>query len=377
MSTRNPITTVGRSSESLFTNVESGKGRFLFKEKPEIKNICGLFGTASQPNIKRNPKIEKSDFKEVFIKYYGVNLQASSGGQGGLFTNIKDGSISTSTKGHYMSPKTKNERISLRSIDYNEDGQPVNELFQQLIRDIDQNNDNTTNFTGDFRNTIKILGGEGVDMTKEDVFGILFVHDGGSEGKTVTGNGIIYHIYRHVNVFKKSVLKKVESYFEVTGNTLKIASDTVTLQVVEGLAKLIGSDRLNITKGPISEEEERLLEELREGERERERNKLNAEEGTVTSKENQESAAAKKVMGKAETVLQKILQVIPASSGGGGRVVRDAINVVQSVKENVKDYGIEEVILIPFNEEFSKMNEKRFIDEVLVKKLNAKHVIRG
>ena len=47
MSTRNPITTVGRSSESLFTNVESGKGRFLFKEKPEIKNICGLFGTAS------------------------------------------------------------------------------------------------------------------------------------------------------------------------------------------------------------------------------------------------------------------------------------------------------------------------------------------
>ena len=39
--------------------------------------------------------------------------------------------------------------------------------------------------------------------------------------------------------------------------------------------------------------------------------------------------------------------------------------------EFIKDYGIEEVILIPFNEEFSKMDEKRFIDEVLVKKLNA------
>ncbi|MDA7841839.1 bifunctional riboflavin kinase/FAD synthetase [Gammaproteobacteria bacterium] len=45
--------------------------------------------------------------------------------------------------------------------------------------------------------------------------------------------------------------------------------------------------------------------------------------------------------------------------------------------EFIKDYGIEEVILIPFNEEFSKMNEKRFIDEVLVKKLNTKHIIVG
>jgi riboflavin kinase / FMN adenylyltransferase len=43
----------------------------------------------------------------------------------------------------------------------------------------------------------------------------------------------------------------------------------------------------------------------------------------------------------------------------------------------IKDYGIEEVVLIPFNEEFSKMDENRFIDEVLVKKLNAKHVIVG
>ena len=43
----------------------------------------------------------------------------------------------------------------------------------------------------------------------------------------------------------------------------------------------------------------------------------------------------------------------------------------------IKDYGIEEIILIPFNEEFSKMDENRFIDEVLVKKLNAKHIIVG
>ena len=256
MSTRNPITTVGRSSESLLTNVQEGKGRFLFKEKPEIKNICGLFGTASQPNIKRNPKIEKSDFKEVFIKYYGVNLQASSGGQGGLFTNIRDSSISPSTNGHYMSPKTKKERISLRSIDYNEHGQPVNELFQQLIRDIDQKND-TTDFADDFTNTGKILGGKGVDMTKEDVFGILFVHDGGSEGKTVTGNGIIYHIYRHfIDTVsqKKLVLKKVESHFQVAGNILMIDSGAVTLPVVQGLAKLIGVKELKIEKGPIVRE---------------------------------------------------------------------------------------------------------------------------
>ena len=43
----------------------------------------------------------------------------------------------------------------------------------------------------------------------------------------------------------------------------------------------------------------------------------------------------------------------------------------------IEDYGIEEIILIPFNEEFSKMDENRFIDEVLVKKLNAKHIIVG
>ena len=43
----------------------------------------------------------------------------------------------------------------------------------------------------------------------------------------------------------------------------------------------------------------------------------------------------------------------------------------------IKDYGIEEIILIPFNEEVSKMDENRFIDEVLVKKLNAKHIIVG
>jgi riboflavin kinase / FMN adenylyltransferase len=45
--------------------------------------------------------------------------------------------------------------------------------------------------------------------------------------------------------------------------------------------------------------------------------------------------------------------------------------------DSIKDYGIKEVISIPFNKEFSKMDEKIFIDEVLVKKLNAKHVIVG
>ena len=45
--------------------------------------------------------------------------------------------------------------------------------------------------------------------------------------------------------------------------------------------------------------------------------------------------------------------------------------------DSIEDYGIEEIILIPFNEEFSKMDEKRFIDEVLIKKLNAKHIIVG
>ena len=45
--------------------------------------------------------------------------------------------------------------------------------------------------------------------------------------------------------------------------------------------------------------------------------------------------------------------------------------------DSIEDYGIEEIILIPFNEEFSKMDEKSFIDEILIKKLNAKHVIVG
>jgi riboflavin kinase/FMN adenylyltransferase len=43
----------------------------------------------------------------------------------------------------------------------------------------------------------------------------------------------------------------------------------------------------------------------------------------------------------------------------------------------IEDNGIEEIILIPFNKEFSKMDENRFIDEVLVKKLDAKHIIVG
>jgi len=43
----------------------------------------------------------------------------------------------------------------------------------------------------------------------------------------------------------------------------------------------------------------------------------------------------------------------------------------------IEDYGIEEIILIPFNEKFSKMDKNRFIDEVLIKKLNAKHIIVG
>ena len=43
----------------------------------------------------------------------------------------------------------------------------------------------------------------------------------------------------------------------------------------------------------------------------------------------------------------------------------------------IEDYGIEEIILIPFNEKFSKMDKNKFIDEVLIKKLNAKHVVVG
>ena len=215
MSTRNTMHTGQISSESL-TNVKEGKGRFLFKEKTEIKNICGLFGTAGKPNLKRNPKIEKSDFKEGFTKYYGVNLQASPGGQRGLFGNIVSNStLASSTTGHYMSPETNNERRGLRPIDYDGTGN-VKELFKQLIRDIDQKNDNTTDFRSDFRNTDKILGGKPVAITKEDVFGILFVYDRANQDKTVTGRGIIYHIYRHYIDSRRTgreVLKKVESYF--------------------------------------------------------------------------------------------------------------------------------------------------------------------
>ncbi len=42
-----------------------------------------------------------------------------------------------------------------------------------------------------------------------------------------------------------------------------------------------------------------------------------------------------------------------------------------------KNYGILEIILIPFNQEFSKINASSFIDNILIKKLNAKHIVVG
>ena len=42
-----------------------------------------------------------------------------------------------------------------------------------------------------------------------------------------------------------------------------------------------------------------------------------------------------------------------------------------------KEYGMKETILIPFNKEFSKIDEKSFIDKVLIRNLNAKHIIIG
>ena len=45
--------------------------------------------------------------------------------------------------------------------------------------------------------------------------------------------------------------------------------------------------------------------------------------------------------------------------------------------DSIEDYGIEEIILIPFNEEFSKMDASSFIDNILIKTLNAKHVVVG
>ncbi len=42
-----------------------------------------------------------------------------------------------------------------------------------------------------------------------------------------------------------------------------------------------------------------------------------------------------------------------------------------------KDCGVMETILIPFNQKFSMMDEKSFIDDILIKKLNAKNIIVG
>ena len=42
-----------------------------------------------------------------------------------------------------------------------------------------------------------------------------------------------------------------------------------------------------------------------------------------------------------------------------------------------KKHGMMEIILIPFNQEFSKMDASSFIDNILIKTLNAKHVVVG
>mgnify|MGYP006176732411 CR=1 FL=1 len=42
-----------------------------------------------------------------------------------------------------------------------------------------------------------------------------------------------------------------------------------------------------------------------------------------------------------------------------------------------KKRGMMEIILIPFNQEFSKMDASSFIDNILIKTLNAKHVVVG
>jgi len=40
-------------------------------------------------------------------------------------------------------------------------------------------------------------------------------------------------------------------------------------------------------------------------------------------------------------------------------------------------YGADEVIVLPFNKEFAAMEQSEFIDEILIKKLNIKHIVVG
>ena len=271
------------------TNISSLNGDFLFKGKKEIKNICGLFGTVKKPYRYRNKKIEQSDFKEKFTNYYGVNLDANvdRADNRPLYNRIKERlntnadtlfyaiesikkNISPQDKlkisqvinqystGYYINESTKNERKILQEESYTYEGQPVVELFEQLFNNIEgkENNDSANNspsYENLFSTNNKLLENDrGINMDKEDVFGILFVYD--KNGGDTQGRGIIFHIYRDMNLRYESSntkLRKVQGYFQVKNNVLTIDAKAGSKEIIELLNSVTSSKIKTIKKGPI------------------------------------------------------------------------------------------------------------------------------
>jgi riboflavin kinase/FMN adenylyltransferase len=53
------------------------------------------------------------------------------------------------------------------------------------------------------------------------------------------------------------------------------------------------------------------------------------------------------------------------------------INTITERKKILSKTGIEELVIYPFTKEFSRLKAEEYVEEILVKKLNAKHVIIG
>lgn len=53
------------------------------------------------------------------------------------------------------------------------------------------------------------------------------------------------------------------------------------------------------------------------------------------------------------------------------------INTIEERKEIIKSKGVDQLIVYPFTKEFSRLTAKEYVEQILVKKLNAKKIIIG